>query len=78
LTVILGVISLASLGTLAVITSVKNVDELSTVALALAVVSFAAQLIVTLAQGQTSAQVNRETMAALTEMRATTNSLLMR
>lgn len=76
LTVILGVVTLASLGTLAVITSVKHVDTLSTIALALAVVSFAAQLIVTMAQGQQSAQVNRETMTALSEMRATTSSLL--
>lgn len=76
LSVVLGIITLTALGTLAVITSVKDVDTLSTVALALAVLSFAAQLIVTMAQGQQSAQLSAETKTALAEMRATTSSLL--
>lgn len=76
LSIALAIVALASLGTLAVTTSVKNVDTLSTVALALAVLAFAAQLIVTMAQGHQSAQVNADTEAALTEMRATTSSLL--
>lgn len=73
---ILSVISVACLGALVVVATVKSVDTLSTVALALAVISFAAQLIVTLAQGQQSAQLNSETKAALTEMRANAASLL--
>jgi len=73
--IILGVITLTSLGTLVVITHVNKVDVLSEVALSLAVVSFAAQLIVTMAQAQQSTQVASETKAALSEMRATTNSL---
>ncbi|MGU3651629.1 hypothetical protein [Mycolicibacterium sp. A43C] len=76
LAVALAIFGFGSLGALAVVVSVKDVDTLSTVALALAVLSFAAQLIVTMAQGQQSAQVNASTLAALTDMRATTTSLL--
>jgi hypothetical protein len=76
LSVALGTVSLAALGTLAVVTSVKKVDVLSTVALALAILSFTAQLIVTLAQGSQAASVNAETKTALADMRATTDSLL--
>ncbi|WP_146766759.1 hypothetical protein [Micromonospora noduli] len=56
---------------------------LSTIALALAVLAFAAQLIVSLAQAQGSAQqltqterVNSETQSALAEVRSTANALL--
>ncbi|GAA2555381.1 hypothetical protein [Mycolicibacterium diernhoferi] len=72
----LAVLAVAALGTLAVVVPVKNVDALSTIALALAVLSFAAQLIVTLVQAQQASQVSAETQAALTEMRATNSSLL--
>lgn len=72
----LGVIALGSLGTLVVVTSIKEADTLSTVALALAILSFAAQLIVTLAQGQQTSQLNADTKSALSDMRATTSSLL--
>jgi hypothetical protein len=76
LSTIFGVITLTSLGALVVVTSVKDVDTLSVVALSLAVLSFVAQLIVTMAQAQQSSQVSSETMGALAEMRATTTSLL--
>ncbi len=72
----LGVITLTAVGTLAVVTTVKEVDTLSTIALALAVLSFAAQLIVTLIQAQQASRLSAETQAALTEVRATTSSLL--
>ncbi|MCZ8380359.1 hypothetical protein O6P37_15935 [Mycobacterium sp. CPCC 205372] len=74
--IILGILTITALGTLVTIVTIHDVDILSTVALALAVVSFAAQLIVTLAQAQQSARLTGETMAALSEMRATTASLL--
>ncbi|WP_433387136.1 hypothetical protein [Micromonospora sp. KLBMP9576] len=77
------VVSVTSLGTLSVIVSVKDVDLLSTIALALAVLAFAAQLIVSLAQAQGSAQqltqterVNSQTQSALAEVRSTANALL--
>lgn len=75
-TTVLGMIALASLGTLVVTTSVKDIDALSTIALALAVLSFSAQLIVTLAQSFQTSQVNSDTRGALADMRATTSSLL--
>jgi hypothetical protein len=77
------VLSLASLGTLSVVASIKDVDLLSTVALALALLAFAAQLIISLAQAQGSAQqlnqserVNTETKSTLAEVRSTTKALL--
>jgi hypothetical protein len=83
LTIGLAIFSAACLGTLVVVVSIKEVDVLSTVALALAVLAFAAQLIVSLAQSQAAAQqlaeverVNSETKAALAEIRATSHSLL--
>jgi hypothetical protein len=76
LSIALGVLAAGSLGTLVVVTSIKNLDTLSTVALALAVISFAAQLIVTTVQSYQSSQVNADTKSALADMRATTSSLL--
>jgi hypothetical protein len=68
---------------LAVVASVQNVDALSTVALALAVLAFAAQLIVSLAQANSGAQqiaqserIYAETQSALTELRAASHSQL--
>lgn len=52
----LAAIAIAYLGTLVVIASAQNIDALSTVALALAVLAFAAQLIVSLAQASAGAQ----------------------
>ncbi|WP_148272159.1 hypothetical protein [Micromonospora maris] len=76
-------ISMTSIGTLIVVVSIKDVDLLSTIALALAVLAFAAQLIVSLAQAQGSAQqltqterVNTETKSALSEVKSTANALL--
>lgn len=76
LSTILLVITLTSVGTLVVVTTVKGIDTLSTVALALAVLSFAAQLIVTLIQAQQASALSADTKSALTEMQATTGSLL--
>ncbi|MDX5458613.1 hypothetical protein ACGFI5_22425 [Micromonospora tulbaghiae] len=62
---------------------VKDIDTLSTIALALAVIAFAAQLIVSLAQGMAGAQqiaqverVNADTQSALAALRATSDALL--
>lgn len=83
LTVALIVIAAASLGTLAVIVGIKDVDVLSTVALALAVLAFAAQLIVSLAQAQGAAhqltqteRINSETQSALAEVKSTGHAML--
>ncbi|MFG3641812.1 hypothetical protein ACGF3C_16245 [Micromonospora sp. NPDC047762] len=77
------VLAITSLGTLSVVVGIKNVDILSTIALALAVLAFASQLIVSLAQAQGSAQqltqterVNSETRSALAEVKSTANALL--
>lgn len=83
LSVVLLVITVSSLATLVVVTTITKVDTLSTVALALAVLSFAAQLIVTLAQGQTAAnqtrdtfRVNAETRAVLAKIQTSTDRLI--
>ena len=80
---ILAIVAISALGTLAVIAKKQSADSLSTIALALAVLSFAAQLIITLAQGYNSVlqvaqadRVNVDTRASLVEIRATANSLL--
>jgi len=76
LSIALLTLTLGSLGTLAVVVSVKDADILSTVALALAVLAFAAQLIVTLAQGQQASQLNADMKESLSAMRSTTGALL--
>jgi hypothetical protein len=83
LTVSLAIFAIVSLGTLSVVASVQNADTLSTVALALAVLAFAAQLVVSLAQANSGAQqiaqserINADTQATLAELRATSTSLL--
>lgn len=83
LSLVLGIIALASLGTLAVVADRKDADTLSTVALALAVLAFTAQLIVSLAQGYSGSQqvaetqrVNLQAQSALTGIRATSDALL--
>jgi hypothetical protein len=79
----LTVITATALGTLAVVTTVNDIDVLSTVALALAVLSFVAQLIISISQGQAANQqllqserVNTETQALLADVRATSQGLL--
>jgi hypothetical protein len=79
----LAVVAVTAIGTLAIIVSVKDVDVLSTIALALAVLAFAAQLIVSLAQAQGSAEqlnsterINSETQATLADVRASARALL--
>ena len=77
------VVTASSLGSLVVVATVKDADVLSTVALALAVLAFAAQLVISIAQSQTANQqlvqserINTETRALLTDVRATSQSLL--
>ena len=79
----LGVVSVTSLGTLAVVATVNEVDGLSTIALALAVLAFAAQLVMSLAQGQATARqssdtarVNSETRGLLAEITTSSQALL--
>lgn len=83
LSLALGVVAIASLGALVIVATVKDVDVLSTVALALAILAFAAQIIVSLAQSQASAQqlaaserVNAETRGLLAQIGAQGASLL--
>jgi hypothetical protein len=76
LSVALAAVALAALGTLAVTVQKNDIDILSTVALALAVLSFAAQLIVTMAQSFQSSQVNAEMKETLAAMGANTTALL--
>jgi hypothetical protein len=71
----LSVFSVACLVAVVVVATIKAADTLSTVALALAVISFAAQLIVTLVQAQQAARLNADTASALTEIRTTSASL---
>jgi len=77
------VLTVSAVGALIVVASIRKSDVLSTTALALAVLAFALQLIVSLAQGISGAQqlahverVNSDTQAALASLRATTDSLL--
>jgi hypothetical protein len=79
----LTIVSIAALGTLAVIAKKQGADSLSTIALALAILSFAAQLIVALAQAYNgtlqvsqAGRVNADTRSSLAEIRATSEALL--
>jgi hypothetical protein len=83
LTISLLIVTIVSLGTLVTVVSIKDVDTLSVVALALAVLAFAAQLIVSLTQASAGAQqvaqterINADTQSLLSEIRATAESLL--
>jgi hypothetical protein len=76
-------VTIAALGTLAVVAKKQGADTLSTIALALAILSFAAQLIVALAQAYNgtlqvsqAGQVNADTRSSLAEIRATSQALL--
>jgi hypothetical protein len=79
----LAIVAISALGALAVVAEKDSADILSTVALALAILSFSAQLIVALAQSYNGSQqiaqadqVNAATRASLAEIRATSNALL--
>lgn len=83
LSVALGVLAAACLGTLAVVATIRDADMLSTVALALAVISFAAQVVVSLAQSRAGAQqlaqaerTHNETRSLLYEVSARASALL--
>lgn len=76
-------ISVSCLASLVVVATITKADALSTVALALAVLAFAAQLIVTIAQAQSSAEqtrdtfrINAETKAVLAELQAQGKALV--
>jgi hypothetical protein len=80
---LLAILSVGSLAALAIVAAVKNADVLSTIALALAVVAFSAQLVIGLAQTNAinqqtllSERVNTETRALLADVRATSQSVL--
>ena len=64
------VLGLACAGTLAVVASNKNVDSLSTIALALAIIAFIAQLIVYIAQSAATTQQMGRAERLHTETRA--------
>lgn len=77
------VLSITAVGTLAVVVKRESADTLSTIALALAVLSFSAQLIIALAQAHNGTmqvsqadRVNADTRSSLAEIRATSNALL--
>jgi hypothetical protein len=79
LTIVAICISVASLATISVIVSIKDVDVLSTVALTLAVLAFVAQLLIYIAQTAASSEqiaqnlsINSETKGILAEIRART------
>ena len=76
------VIAASSVGALVVVASLKKADPLSTVALALAVLAFAAQLVIAIAQGNSANQqllqserVNTQTQSLLSEIRSGSNEL---
>ena len=82
-TVILGMVAVSRLGALVVVAHKPSADGLSTVALALAILAFAAQPDVSLAQGMASTQlvgqverVNTDTQSALSAIRATSETLV--
>jgi hypothetical protein len=76
------VVTAASVGALVVVASLKKADTLATVALALAVLAFAAQLVIAIAQGNAASQqllqsekVNTQTQSLLSEIRSGSNEL---
>lgn len=83
LAIVLMCVTVASLASLVVVATTKEADALSTVALALAVLAFAAQLIVTITQAQSSAEqtrdtfrINSETKAVLADIQAQAKALV--
>jgi hypothetical protein len=82
LAVVLALVTVASLTSLSIVATLKNVDALSTVALALAVLAFGAQLVDSVVQGQASTQqmlqserLNAETRSLLSEVRVTSQEI---
>ena len=82
LAVVLVLVTVASLTSLSIVATIKNVDALSTVALALAVLAFGAQLVGSIVQGQASTQqmlqserLNAETRSLLSEVRVTSQEI---
>jgi hypothetical protein len=82
LAVVLVLVTVASLTSLSIVATIKNVDALSTVALALAVLAFGAQLVDSVVQGQASTQqmlqserLNAETRSLLSEVRVTSQEI---
>lgn len=78
----LGLVLVATLVTLVVVVTVRDVEVLSTVALALAVLAFGAQLVTSLIQGQAAGdqqaqaeRINTETRALLASIDAATTGL---
>ena len=78
-----GLVAVASLATLVVVTAVRESDVLSTVALALAILAFAAQLAIAIVQSQAAVEqrgrleeINGDTRALLADIRATTGGVL--
>ncbi len=78
LAVVMVLVTVSSLTSLSIVATIKDVDALSTVALALAVLAFGAQLVGSIVQGQTSTQqmlqserLNAETRSLLSEVRVT-------
>lgn len=81
-----GLLAAGSTGTLAIVVPVKDVDTLSTIALALAILAFVIQIIIFVVQSWTSGQqmlqseaINSDTRSLLTELRESaksTNQLL--
>lgn len=78
LAVVLALVTVSSLTSLSIVATIKDVDALSTVALALAVLAFGAQLVGSIVQGQASTQqmlqserLNAETRSLLSEVRVT-------
>jgi hypothetical protein len=83
LSIVLLCVTVSSVASLTVVATISKADALSTVALALAVLAFAAQLIITIAQSQSSAEqtrdtfrINAETRAVLAQIQAQGNALV--
>ena len=79
----LALLSISAFGTLIVVVSVQGIDLLSTSALALAILAFSAQLVISLAQAISAGQqvasverVNADAQAALSALRATSDALV--
>lgn len=85
LALVAGIVAIAALVALAVISSTKKVDTLSTIALVLAIITFAAQLIQTIGltlltsnQHRQVVETNTKTQEALAEIRVATGEIMVR
>lgn len=77
-----GVLLVSAVATLVIVVAVKGVDALSTVALALAIIAFASQLVIAIAQLQMSnvqttqaEELHAKNVALLTDIRAATGGI---